>query len=103
MLIFWGLSSLLIASLLMSPMTVVGGLDDLGQHPARGRWMQKGHQRAADAGAWPLVDQPGARRRETSQGRHDVVDSVGHVMEPRAAPLEKARHSAVGAERGDQL
>ena len=65
--------------------------------------MHKCNARAADAYARLLIDQPHACCRQTSQGRVDVADSVGDVMQPGAALLQEARHPRFGTERSNQL
>jgi hypothetical protein len=78
-------------------------LDELGQHaPARPR-VHKRDAMAAESTAGDRVDEIRATRDEGGEGRIDIAYGVGDVVKPRAATLEKARDTAPGVNRCDEL
>src|SRR4051794_22669431 len=78
-------------------------LDDLGQHAARRLRVDERHARVADAHAGRLVDEPQAAVAQVREGRLDVGDAVGDVVQPRPAAGEEAADRRVGLQRRQQL
>src|SRR4051795_7365662 len=64
--------------------SVVGGLDDLGEHGARAGGVQEGDAGGPDAGARRLVDEPDALLAQRDEGRLDVGHLIGHMVQPRS-------------------
>ena len=65
--------------------------------------MQERDLRAADAGARRLVDQPHAGRAQLVERGGDVVDAVGHVVQPGPALGQEAADRRVVRQRREQL
>ncbi len=65
--------------------------------------MQEGDARAADPDAGALVDQLHARLLQARQGRVDIADLVGDVVQAGALLREELAHGRVLAERREQL
>src|SRR6185369_2150995 len=77
--------------------------DDLGQDASSGAWVQKGDAAVADAHPGLGVDQLQPGGGELLQGRVDVVDRVGDVVQPGAVLGQVFADRRVGAERRQQL
>src|SRR5690349_5049862 len=79
------------------------GLDDLGQHSARGARVQESDPAAADAGPGLRVDQLDARRGDSLQACVDVVYGIGDVMEAGTLASEELADGGVRTQRPQQL
>jgi hypothetical protein len=82
---------------------VVAGLDDLGQDAAGRARVQEGDEAVADPDPRLRVDQLDAGRGELLEGRLDVLDGVGDVMEAGALAGEELADRGVLAERAEEL
>src|SRR5918994_1135905 len=78
-------------------------LHDLGQDAAGRLRVHESDPAAADANARLLVDQLEPRAPQPLQRRFDVLDRVGHVMQPLPAALDELADDRVGAERLQQF
>src|SRR3954452_14244269 len=74
-------------------------LDDLGQHAARRLRVDERHARVADPHAGRLVDEPQAAVAQVGEGRLDVGDAIGDVVQPRPAAGEETADRRVGLAR----
>src|SRR3954452_22995438 len=83
--------------------SVVGGLDDLGEHRAGGGRVQEGDAGAADAGAGRLVDEAHALLAQRGECGVDVGDLVGDVVQSRAVAGQEAPDRRVRRERAQEL
>src|SRR3954451_19602116 len=83
--------------------SVMGGLDDLGEHRAGGGGMQEGDAGRPDAGAGRLVDERDALVAQPAERRLDVGDLVGDVVQARPLAREEPADGRVGTERAKQL
>src|ERR671911_2751365 len=87
------------ASLLrsFSPISSLRRLDDLGQHASGRLRVQEGDPAAADSSSRLLVDQLHPGSLELVERGIDVVDSVGHVVQTLAPPLDEPAHGRLRA------
>jgi len=83
--------------------SVLGRLDELGEHPADGFRVYEGDAAVANAAPRLLVDQPQPGGTATLEGGLDVVGRVGDVVQSGAVALQKPGDSAVGADGLEQL
>src|SRR3954453_5313673 len=78
-------------------------LDQLGERPAGRLGMQEGDAAAPDANAGLGVDQLDAGLAQLRQGRVDVLDPVGDVMDALAAAGDEPAHRGVRTQGAKQL
>lgn len=78
-------------------------LHELQQNTARATRVDESHPVSVASGACRAIDQLHPGLVQLPQRRLDVGHAVGHVMQPRSAPLEEPTHGRVGAQRLQQL
>ena len=79
------------------------GLDELGEHAVQGPGVDEGDQMPAEPDPGCSVDQFAAVSLDLGEGRRDVGDLVGHVVQTGSATLQEARDPPGRVGRLDQL
>ncbi len=78
-------------------------LDKLGEDAARARGVQEGHPVTLCPRPGFLVDEAHIGSLQAREFSHDVVRSVGDVMQGLTPPLEKSADGRVGGKRLEEF